>query len=76
MGTASRATIYLNPAVRRALRVKAAETGSTVSRLVEDAVRRSMAEDEADLRAFEERASQTTRPLEKVLKDLKRDGLL
>ena len=53
-----RATVYLDPALHRALRVKAAETDRSLSELVNDAVRRSLMEDQMDLAAFEERAEE------------------
>jgi hypothetical protein len=69
-----RATVYLEPALHRALRVKAAETERSISELVNEAVRTAMAEDQADLAAFEERADEPLLAFEKVLKGLKRDG--
>ena len=71
-----RATIYLDASLHRALRVKAAETERTISEIVNRAVRESLAEDAEDLSAFESRASEPNLPFEKVLKDLKRRGLL
>jgi len=69
-----RATVYLEPALHRALRVKAAETDRSISELVNEAVRTAMAEDQVDLAAFEERADEPLMAFEKVLKGLKRDG--
>jgi len=69
-----RATIYLDPMLHKALRVKAAETSRSMSELVNEAVRFALAEDEADLSAFEERAHEPLVAFEKVLKDLKRHG--
>ena len=69
-----RATVYLEPALHRALRVKAAETDRSLSDLVNDAVRLSLMEDQMDLAAFEERAEEPLLAFEEVLKDLKRDG--
>jgi plasmid stability protein len=69
-----RATVYLDPAIHRALKVKAAETARSVSDIVDNAVRRELAEDEEDLRAFEKRAGEKTVSFEKVLKDLKAHG--
>jgi plasmid stability protein len=66
--------VYFDPALHKALKVKAAETARSVSDLVDDAVRRALAEDEEDLRAFEERAGEKTVSFEKVLKDLKAHG--
>ena len=69
-----RATIYLDPALHRALRIKAAETEQSVSEVVNDAVRVQLAEDEVDLAAFDERAEEPLLAFEAVLKDLKRNG--
>jgi plasmid stability protein len=70
----TRATVYLDPAVHRALKIKAAATARSVSDIVDDAVRRELAEDEEDLRAFEDRAGEKTVSFETVLKDLKAHG--
>ena len=69
-----RATIYFDPVIHRALKIKSAETSRSISELINDAVRRELAEDEEDLRAFEERAKEETVSFEKVLKDLKANG--
>lgn len=71
-----RATIYLEPGLHKALRVKAAETDRTISEIVNKAVRQSLAEDAEDLATFESRAHEPNLPFEKVLKDMKRRGLL
>jgi len=73
-GTMKRATIYFNPDIHRVLRIKAAQTERSVSELVNEAVKLSLAEDEEDLVAFEERASEPNLVFENVLKDLKRRG--
>ncbi len=75
MSTVSkRATVYFDPALHRALRVKAAETDRSLSDLVNEAVRLSLAEDAEDLAAFEERAKEPELSIEDVVKDLKRSG--
>jgi len=71
-----RATIYFEAGLHKALRVKAAETDRTISEIVSHAVRQSLAEDAEDLAAFEARAHEPNLPFEKVLKDMKRRGLL
>lgn len=76
MSDSKRATIYFDPAIHKALRVKAAHTDQSLSDLVNDAVRQSLSEDEEDLAAFEERKHEPLIPLEDVLKDLKRRGKL
>jgi hypothetical protein len=71
-----RATVYFEPSLHRALRVKAAETEQSVSELVNAAVRSTLAEDADDLAAFEARAKEPNLDFEDVLKDLKRRGKL
>lgn len=69
-----RATVYLDPMMHKALRIKSAATSRTISELVNEAVRLSLAEDAADLAAFEERVKEPVVSFEDVLKDLKRNG--
>ena len=57
-----------------ALRVKAADTERSISELVNDAVRGSLAEDMEDLAAFEERVDEPNLAFEDVLKELKHSG--
>ncbi|MFI5247738.1 MAG: CopG family transcriptional regulator [Nitrospirales bacterium] len=76
MNELKRATVYLDPSLHRALRVKAAETDRSLSELVNAAVRRSLIEDAEDLAAFDARAKEPNLAFEGVLKDLKRRGKL
>ncbi len=69
-----RATVYFDPALHRALRVKAAETDRSLSDIVNEAVKLSLLEDAEDLAAFEERASEPSLIFEDVVKDLRRSG--
>ncbi len=69
-----RATVYFDPEIHRALRLKAAETDRPISDLVNDAVKLALAEDAEDLSAFEDRARERNLPFESVVKDLKRRG--
>jgi hypothetical protein len=76
MADLKRATVYFEPGLHRALRVKAAHTERSVSDLVNTAVRRCLAEDAADLATFDRRAKEPNLDFEDVLKDLKRRGKL
>jgi len=76
MRLAKRATVYLEPDIHRALRLKSVEADRSVSDLVNDAVRRSLNEDADDLKSFRDRASEPTLPFEQVLKDLRKRGKL
>lgn len=71
-----RATVYFDPALHRALRVKAAETDRSLSDLVNEAVKLSLVEDAEDLAAFEDRAVEPDLSFEEVVKDLKRSGTI
>jgi hypothetical protein len=71
-----RATVYFDPDLHRALRIKAVETDQSISDLVNAAVRKVLAEDAIDLAALEDRAHESAVPYEVVLQDLKRRGKL
>jgi hypothetical protein len=69
-----RATVYFDPALHRALRLKAAETDRSMSDLINEAVRLSLVEDAEDLLAFDERACEPDLSFETVVKELKHSG--
>ena len=74
--TQKRATVYFDPILHRALRLKAAETDRSLSEIVNEAVKLSLSEDAEDLDAFEERASEPNLLFEDVVKELKRSGTI
>lgn len=74
MKASKRATIYFDPDLHRALRLKAAETDATVSELVNDAVKLAMAEDADDLETVSKRSREPDLPFEQVVKSLRRRG--
>jgi hypothetical protein len=76
MALAKRATVYFEPQIHRALRLKSAETDRSLSSLVNDAVRSRLAEDADDLAAFRQRAHEPSVSFESVVRDLKRRGKL
>jgi hypothetical protein len=69
-----RATIYLDSELHKALRIKSAETEHSISELVNEAIKYSLAEDSIDLAAFEERKDEPLTAFEDVLKKLKKNG--
>lgn len=71
-----RSTVYLEPALHRALRLKAAATRRTMSEMINDALRAALREDEEDLAAFRERASESSMSYEDFLAQLRADGTL
>jgi hypothetical protein len=75
MATAARrATIYLDPELHKALRLKAVETSRSVSELVNEAVKEALAEDAEDIMTFEERAKEPLISYDEMVKRLKKDG--
>ncbi|MEX1032286.1 MAG: CopG family transcriptional regulator [Cellvibrionaceae bacterium] len=71
-----RSTIYFDPQLHAALRLKAAHSNRSVSELVNDAVRASLSEDQEDLAAFADRVAEPTLSYEALLDELKADGKL
>jgi len=69
-----RATVYLDPQLHKVLKLRAAETSVSISQIIDEALRKELAEDEEDLKVFKDRAKEPTISYEKVLVQLKRDG--
>jgi predicted DNA-binding protein len=75
MGTLSkRSTIYLDPALHQALRIKALETSRSMSEIINEAVKEALAEDAEDLATFDERVDEPLISYEQMIKRLKKDG--
>ncbi len=71
-----RTTIYLEPELHKALRMKSAETNRSVSELINRLVREQLIEDAEDLRAFRERENEPVISYEALLEDLRIHGKL
>ena len=69
-----RSTVYFDPEVHTALRLKAASTGRSLSELVNEAVRASLRQDQEDLAAFSQRIAEPVLTYEELLNGLKADG--
>jgi len=74
--SSKRATVYFDAGLHRALRLKAAETDQSVSDLVNDAVKLSLAEDAEDLEVIAARTPEPSLAFEKFVRDLRRRGKL
>lgn len=74
MSLPKRATVYFEPEIHRALRLKAAATDRSISDMVNDAVKLALAEDAENLAAFEERADERSVDFETVVRSLRRRG--
>ena len=76
MSTPKRATVYFQPDIHKALRLRAAANDRSVSDLVNDAVRVSLAEDAVDLPAFDRRKRERSVSFESFVQSMKRRGLI
>lgn len=74
MSLPKRATVYFDPEIHRALRLRSATTDRSISDMVNEAVKLSLAEDAEDLAAFRERAPERNLDFEDVVKALRRRG--
>ena len=69
-----RSTVYFEPSIHQALKLKAASTHLSLSELVDEAVRLLMSEDQEDLAAFSDRVNEKEISYEALLTDLKKHG--
>ena len=76
MSTPKRATMYFDPDIHRALRLRAAASDKSISDMVNHAVKLALEEDAEDLAAFRERKREPNRDFEEFVKALKRPGKL
>jgi plasmid stability protein len=73
---AVRSTLYLEPELHKALRLKSAHSRRSMSDIVNEALRQSLQDDEADLAAVRSRAKERSLSYEDFLSKLKADGTL
>jgi len=74
MKSLKRTTVCFESSVHRALRLKAAASDRSISKILNEAVGRALAEDEIDLAAAEERATEPGLDFAVVAQALKRRG--
>lgn len=73
---AVRSTIYLEPDLHQALRLKAAHSQRSMSDIVNEALRQALRDDQEDLAAVRGRAKERALSYEEFLAKLKADGTL
>ena len=76
MSIPKRATVYFEPEVHKALRLRAAANDRSISELVNEAVRVSLAEDAVDLSAFDQRKKERSESFDSFVQGMKRRGLI
>lgn len=70
---AKRTTIYLEPDLYKALRLKSITVSQSISELVNDTVRQSLAEDAEDITALEERENEPVIGYDEMVKRFRKD---
>ena len=73
---AVRSTVYLDPGLHQALRLKSAHSRRSMSDIVNEALRQALREDQEDLAAVRGRAKERALGYEDFLAKLKADGTL
>ena len=71
---AKRATVYFDPIIHKALKLKSIETSKSISELVNQAVKEALFEDAEDITDVEERANEPLISFSEMVKRLKKDG--
>jgi plasmid stability protein len=74
MEESKRATIYFDADVHRALRLRAAACNRSISDMVNEAVRMTLAEDADDLRDAEQRQKEESIGFEEFVNSLRKSG--
>jgi len=73
---AVRSTVYLDPDLHQASRLKSAHSRRSMSEIMNDALRQALREDEADLATVKSRTREKALSYEDFLAKLKSDGTL
>jgi plasmid stability protein len=76
MDETKRATIYFDAEVHRALRLRAAACNRSISDMVNEAVRMTLAEDADDLRDVDQRQDEQSTCFEEFVTSLRNSGRL
>lgn len=69
-----RSTVYFEPSIHNALKLRAASSDTSISELIDQAVRLLMREDQEDLKAVRQRANEPEISYEELLNSLQADG--
>jgi hypothetical protein len=76
MSTPKRATVYFDPEVHKALRLRAAVGDQSISDMVNEAVRASLAEDAIDLASFGQRKRERNVSFASFVRGMKQRGVI
>ncbi len=71
-----RTTVTLNDTVYRALKIRAAQTDESVSKIIEDAIKYQILEDMEDIEDAQKRAGEPIYSFDSLVSEFKAEGLL
>ena len=71
-----RSTVYFDPALHKALRLKAAEENRSISEIVNEAIALLTSEDAEDIDSIDARAGEPSVTYAEFVQSLKADGIL
>lgn len=74
--TSQRSTVYFDPEIHKALRLKAAEENRSISEIVNEAVSLVAREDAEDITDLDSRATESSVGYADFVKSLKADGII
>lgn len=69
-----RSTVYFEPSIHNALKLRAASSDTSISELIDEAVRLFMREDQEDLATVRQRVGEAEMSYEELLNSLEADG--
>ncbi len=74
----TKATLYLDSEMYKTLKIRAVETGETISALMNEALQAQLSEDLEDIKSIRSRLAKKERPLsyEAALQELQRHGAI
>ena len=74
----TKATLYLDSTMYKTIKMRAVETGQSISSLMNDALQAQLAEDFDDINIIRKRLAKNEQPLsyERALKELKESGVI
>lgn len=76
MNTTTKATLYLDTSMYKAIKLRAVESGQSVSALMNEALQAQLSEDLEDISSIRSRLAKNEKPLnfESALAELKKNG--
>jgi hypothetical protein len=75
-GLSKRVTVYLEPDLHKALKLKSVETSQSVSDIINGAIQKYLAGDAEDIAATEKRVKKPLISYNEMVKRLKKNGLI